>query len=202
MSSLITEIIPPQAHELIRDRIGAILAVEIANQVIIDGDYEMDADVYVERSKPFDKTEVPAVNVSLARGSYDSQNQGNTRGTYAYNIDVYTAAKNTEDIAGDVRSAFKLQKLIGWCRFILEHPVYTTLSFDPPFISHRSCAELSIKETVPEDATSQCMGRLSLTVVANNAPELLAAAQINSHYTTVKLSATNKGYLFIIDDLA
>jgi len=200
MSSKISEIIPTQAHELIRDRIGAILAVEIAAQVTADGDYDMDANVYVERTKPFDKTEVlPAINVSLARASYDSQHMGSTKVTATYNIDVYTSAKTRADEVGDVRAAFKLQKLLGWCRFILEHPVYKTLDFAAPFIQRRSCREVNIAGPNPEDGTNQAMGRLSFTVEATETAGLLATIALTENYTTVKLSLTEKGHLFILE---
>ena len=78
----ITQAIPPQAFEIIRNRIGLILAEEIDNQSILTYDPDLDLTVWVERTVPFDKTELPSVNVSLARGSYDSKTYRETDSTY------------------------------------------------------------------------------------------------------------------------
>jgi hypothetical protein len=195
--SKITEEIPAQAYELIRDRIGAILAVEIAAQVTNYGDYEIDANVWVERWKPFSHTEVPAINVQLARGNYDGQHQGSADGTFTYHVDVYDGAKSTTATDGDKRAALKVQKLLGVCRYILQHTAYKTLDFAPPFIHRVTVTEFNIAQQGEQDSTNQSMARLTVTVKAGELTTLLSAIAIDSHYSTVKLSTTDKGFLYI-----
>lgn len=199
MSSVIDYAIPTQAYELIRDRIGAILAVEVAEQVVLGGDYEMEATVWVERSRPFDLTELPAINVSLATGRYDNKHQGDARGTYRYNIDIYMRSKATNDQLGDVLSAFKVQKLIGICRHILEHTAYKYLLFTPPFIQRTMCEEINISQMDAGDMITRGMGRLSFTVVAGETTTLMDSVTFNAHWTTVKLALTEKGYQYKIE---
>lgn len=192
----INGIIPVSYFERIRDRIGVILALEINNQLLLSGNYEIDADVYVERNIPFDKVQVPTVNVSLASGNYANKNQGSVDGTYEFFIDCYTSAKSNSGAEGDVRATIKLHRLLGICRAILENPVYKTLDFTPPGIQHTSCTSINIRSNQSMDALNNCMGRLSFKVVANETTELLTATLIKEFYTTVKIDTSDEGYVY------
>lgn len=193
-------IIPAQYYELIRDRIGAILALELNNQVLLSGDYDLDADVFVESGSTFDKIEIPVINVSLVSVNYDNKEQGSVRGTYVYAVDAFTSAKSGNTVSGDVRATFKLHRLLGVCRAILENPVYKTLDFTPPSISRTLCSDIQIAKTTKDDATNTAMGRVNFTVVANETTELLTALQISEYYTKVKLHETDKGYQYEITE--
>ena len=59
----IYNIIPVQNFELIRDRIALILATEVNNQFVLSGNEDINCDVWLERSTPFDKIENPTINV-------------------------------------------------------------------------------------------------------------------------------------------
>lgn len=193
--SKINYIIPQQNFEIIRDRIGAILLIEIDNQVLMGADYSIDPEIFVERSNPIDKVENPCINISLAQGSYDNKSQGAVRGTYTYNIDVYTNAKSGVT-PGDQKATLKMQKLLGICRAILENSVYKTLDFAPPFINRTLCAEINIRANSTPDSFNTAMGRLSLTVVANEDTEFLEAIPIGDYWTQVKIELTEKGYQY------
>lgn len=194
--SLITQAIPPQAFEIVRDRIGAILADEINRQFIITGDAELDLDVWVERFVPFDKEEIPTVNVSLVSGAFSGHTQKNTDGLYSYAIDVHAKAKSSEDDRGDSLAVIRLHRLMGICRAILENPYYKTLGFTPPFIMNRHCESVSIADPGRQDATSAAMGRLIFSVRVIENTELVSPAALYMNNTRVKLHETDKGYFY------
>jgi hypothetical protein len=196
--SLINGIIPKQAFELIRDRIAEILSVEMANQFALTSNTDFDMDVWVERFVPFDKEELPTINVSLATGSLAGHTQKTTEGTYTYFVDVHAKAVSRDDEHGDSVASIKLHRLIGVCRAILENPRYKTLSFDAPLIFNRHCESISIAEPGRQDAVSSVMGRISFVVKAIETVELLTPVLIGRSDTQVKLFENDRGYFYSV----
>lgn len=192
----ISSIIGNSYFEQIRDRIAVILALEIENQLLLSGNYDIDADVWLERNIPFDKVEVPAVNVSLASGNYDNKTMGSVRGSYDFFIDCYCSAKATSVAEADRRATLKLHRLLAICRSILENPVYKTLDFVPPGIQHTSVSSLNIRSAQNTDALNTVMGRLLFKVVATETTSLLTAPEINQFYTSVKIDTSDQGYVY------
>jgi PKD repeat protein len=192
----ITQAIPSQAFEIIRNRIGLILAEEIDNQSILTYDPDLDLTVWVERTVPFDKTELPCVNVSLARGSYDSKTYRETDSTYTYNIDVFANSESSNGVDGDIDSKFILHKLLGVCRAILENQAYKTLGFLPAFVMRSAVVDLNIAETNPNDGNYSTMGRLTLSVRVPEVSQIPDAETIAGISTSIKLAQTNQGYYY------
>jgi hypothetical protein len=192
----ITQAIPSQAFEIIRNRIGLILAEEIDNQSILTYDPDLDLTVWVERTVPFDKTELPCVNVSLARGSYDSKTYRETDSTYTYNIDVFANSESSNGVDGDIDSKFILHKLLGVCRAILENQAYKTLGFLPAFVMRSAVVDLNIAETNPNDGNYSTMGRLTLSVRVPEVSQIPDAETIAGMSTSIKLAQSNQGYYY------
>lgn len=186
--------IPPQNFEIIRDRLAVILADELENQVLFYNP-ELDANVYVERTDPINNTELPALNVSLASGSYDNKDVTGTDGTYTFNIDAYTSAKATALANADTQSTFNLHRLLGVCRYILENPVYRNLGYVTPYISRVTVGSINIAEPGAKDALSTFMGRLTVTVRVVETTALLPAELIAGYETAAKLYTTEQGYV-------
>ncbi len=202
MSSVINSIIPPQSFEIVRDRIGRIIYEEMANQFALTSNQDFNVQNWIERFLPFDKTELPSINVMLAEGQYSGQTQIQSDGTYRYYIDVYVHAKTDANDAGDSKATFKLHRLLGLCRAIIEDPRYKTLGFTTPpgFIMNRHYESLNIREPIQKehDALSSVMGRLTLSVKVPELPGgFVPTVQVRTTKTTVKLSSTEKGYLWI-----
>ncbi len=158
--SVIDAAIPPQSFERVRDIIGAILADELSAQKILTYDEVSVKGVWIERTSAFDKEEVPAVNVALLRGDPRQQSNIHVDGVYRYAIDCYTKAKATDAVEGDQRAMYKLHRLLGVCRSILEDPKYKTLGVAPPFLGNRHIESLGIADPGKQDATNTMMGRL------------------------------------------
>ena len=197
----LTGVIVEQNFEKIRNRIGEILADEIANQFSLrPTETEIDAKVFVERFTPFDKSEFPAVNVLLSSAEYNPITSVQDNGMYEFFIDVYTTGKNTGGVRGDSVSAQNLHKLLGICRSILRSPYYLTLGFQVPQIGHISIPSIQVMEPKNnQDATNAIWGRLVFKVLAPETSELQVAVDIDSWKTQVKLNLTEKGYLYEIN---
>lgn len=198
--SIINLPIKPQAFEVVRDRIGRILADELYNQWLLTYDPDFKAKVWVERFLQFDKTEVPAVNVMLAQGDYGGQTAIQSDGTYRYFVDVYMSAKAGADGPGDVKALIRLHKVMGKCRAIIMDPRYITLGFlrPPGFIMNRHFESIQIQNPNERehDADNNVMGRLILSVKVPEATDNVVPGNIQEFVTNVRLGLTDQGYLW------
>lgn len=198
VASRIPAAIEPRAFEKIRDRIVEILVVELAHQTAITYNEVLDADVYRERSVPFDKTDLPAVNVAVAKGDFNNASLLQKDGNYVYHIDCFTRAKTDDDEGGDAKAMLKLHSLMGVCDAIISDHQYKTLGFAPPFLSGRRIEEMQIAEPKRnEDAESIMMGRLTLIVRVPETVNKLPGTLIVGYETQVKIDDTEKGYIYI-----
>lgn len=192
--------IPPQNYELIRDRIASILYIELENQWVLTYDRDLMLPVWVERTIPFDHTEAPCVNVSLASGVFDNEDGRGSDGTYQFNIDVFAKAAQAGTMNGDQLATMKVHKILGKCRAILKNNAYIRLSFTPPSISRTTVSSLAIAEAGKKDAEHVMMGRLVFTVRVPEDVELKTANLIDGYDTAVKMLLTDKGYVFSGDN--
>lgn len=194
--SNINTIIPSQGFELIRDRIADILLDEVHNQSALSDDLSIDVPVYLERVIPLDKSEIPAYNVSLASGTFANKDYyGSVDGTYQILIDAYSNSKSTDAEKGITASSKKMHRMIGIARAIFENPVHKTLLFPAPFISRIFCSGFDVAIGDKDDALNTAMGRLTLTVIANETTALKVADLIKGYTTRIKLSDTDQGYV-------
>ena len=197
MASVITGIIPPQQFEIIRDKIGLILYEEIKNQFALTTDQNLNVKTFVERFVPFDKTDFPCLNIIFSGGQYGNKNVKTVDGTYSFYVDVYTSAQSNVTATGDKEASFRLHKLLGICRAILENPQYRNLGFTNGQIGNATVSDISIQQpNNSQDGTSSIMGRLTFNVRALECTQLLDAVLVNSTKTEVKLNLTDKGYLY------
>lgn len=193
--ALITTIIPPQAYEVIRDRIYAILQDEIKNQQTLSGDTET-INFFIERSKPVQSVEMPAIVVSFAEADYETKTIVVKDGKYLYNIDVWNNSREVSGVDGDQLSSLDLQKLIGKVRFILEHPIYVTLLFPRPGITRVTVQKIAIGNPNQSDMESVIMGRITLLVEAAENESFLNALAIAGADTVANIDTSPDGYQY------
>lgn len=199
--SKITQEIPPQGFELIRDKIGEILADEILAQFVLHSDPERNAKVFIERITPIDKTEMPLINVLYSRSGYDNNSAINSDGKNTYNIDVYTGAKTKIAKRGGAESMARLGRILGIIRAILESPFYLTLGFAAPFIMGTEVTGIEIQDPRDnQDAANTVMGRLIFVVDAKEDVEQIQPVTAAGYDTQVKLHETEKGFVYITDN--
>ena len=197
MTVLIDNIIAPRVFELIRDKISEILAVEIANQFILTSDESINATVWLERYVPFDKVDLPAINVCLASGSYDDTSVVDQDGDFTYYIDVYTSAKTTNSQRGYLTSSLTCQRLTGIVQGILSDAKYKNLGFSEKIISNRTLREFSILEPQnTKDAISMVMARLTFNVRATDDEKLIEGITVGEALTTTKLNDSENGLYY------
>lgn len=197
MASIIDYAIPTGSFELVRDRIGQILADEIANQAILHADTSLNANVYLERFVPFAVTDCPSINVSLNTGEYSSLTQIRQDGTYQFFIDVYEKATHTSTQRGDQKAIVKLHKLANITRAILVHNRYKTLGFENPFIEHTEIKSIAIGTPQNKlESENMVMSRLVFEVRVPETSQGVTPLDIDGYTTQAILGLTDKGYLY------
>jgi hypothetical protein len=191
--------IPTQGFELIRDQISSVLMNEFQNQVnVFENVNCMGVNFFAERNTPMDKTEQDFINISLFKGDYSNKEPDYVDGVYQYMIDVVTGGKARPGKSGDTLSNFRLQKIIGTIRYILESSVYNTLLFEPPFIAHTELSKFQIykPDSTAGDAANIAIGQAVFTVRCGEFTEALTKNLIEGSDTSVFLELTNKGYQY------
>lgn len=193
----ITDQIPEQNFEIIRDQIGAILTLELAAQ-----DVTQDIKVWTERFISFNQSELPAINVSFDNVPYDNHNPKTRTGENEYFIDIYTKAKhegNSKDEKGDVIASRLAQRIAGIVAYILSSAEYYYLDFEPGLIQSRWISEIKVGKLQEQDAVHTIVSRVTFKVKANeNVGDLTGVAGLIAT-SQVKLDQTEKGYLFKIE---
>lgn len=193
----ITNVVPKQGFEVVRDRIAEILAIEIDTQAQLSYEAYLDlVSVYTEIANPVDKVDLPCVVVSYANTSFSNKSQGSEDGLDVYHIDVYTSAKTTATNPGDKIAALRCQKLLGLCRYILADPIYKTLGLTAPSISRVYNSEINIGQISQSDAINTCMGRLTVNVVCNESNKFITPSLIAGYTTSVQLDESDLGYFY------
>ena len=199
--ALINNEIPVQIFELIRDRIAEILSIEILNQYTLFGNEDLNLKVWLERNVPFNHSECPAINVSLAEGIFDQNTTTRSDGTYTYYVDVYHKGKSDEIEGGYLKSNRSNQRVLGVVRYILEDPQYKRLGFQAPSIGGRNIRNFQISEASNnQDSTSITMSRLTFEVRCPEIEELLDANIISSAITSLTLNESDNGYFYEYDN--
>jgi hypothetical protein len=193
--------IPIQKFELIRNRIANILVDEITNQITLQYSDLFAMGVFIERFPNFDKTELPVLNVSLARGSYDNEDMIQSDGTYTYYVDAFmrfSAVKNADNTITDGSSlaAIKVQRAIAFCRTVLKNQAYKTLGFAPPFLNSVTVSEFNIANPDREDMEHSIMARITVEVVCPETSELAEGLLLAGYDTQVLLGDSQLGYIF------
>jgi len=199
MSAKITEIIVEQSFEVLTETIGAILLLELTNQKELHC-IDFDLEAFVERIEPIDKSEDVVVNVSLNNVSYDNHNEFEVQGNNTFNIDVYTYGLETSTQTADKDVSLKLQKVIGWIRYILSSTKYKTLGFAPGLVAGTYVQSINFDDTFgKEDGSMSRMARLVFSVRANEFQNSDDSKAFNRNDTIIKLDLTEKGYKLIFN---
>jgi len=193
----INRIIGQRDYELIRNRIGEILTVELANQEAITYDELFDVPVFVQRSKPVNQDESKLINVSFNEGRYSGQTVISSNGEHTFFIDVVVTGKSTPDGRGDVLTAFNCQRLAGVVVGILEDPQYVTLGFERPFIGRFHVTEVTPGNIERGEATELTVTRITVNVQCLQKEPGINGVPFHSNFTNVNLALTEFGFQFV-----
>ena len=198
---LINETIGPANFELVRDRIGEILANEMPSQAQKNGLDYLNCTIGIERLIPVDKTECPFINVQVEKGEYDNYTKIRREGTYNYWVDCYQRASAIDDKEGDQYAQEKLQRTFGVVEHILNHWEYEVLGFQRPKISRVEVTEILMPESGQyENMPNSIMGRAIVRVVVEEVSEPYTPLNLDTFSTQVKLGDSDNGYIFFGPD--
>lgn len=199
MSAKITEIIAEQSFELLTKKVGAILLLELTNQIALQNS-DIDLGVFIERITPIDKSEDIVVNVSLNSVPYDNHNQFESQGTHTFNIDTYGFGIASADESANTNISLKLQKVTGWIRYILSSTKYKTLGFEPGLVGGTYVQSINFDDNYgKEDGAMTRMSRLVFSVRASEFQNPDDSQPFTINNTNITLSSTNKGYKLIFN---
>ena len=195
----IAEIIPQQGFEIVRDAIGAVLALELKNQKKLQGLSEP-FNVFNARSTPFHQSEILMVNVLLDSANYSNAHAVGVHGTTSFFIDIYSSAKEDVKNLGDLNSTVRRDKYLGMVRYILQHHKYNMLGLPVGCIMNTTVESFeNFEPSNAQDASFVKMSRLVFTTRINEQQSLWDGVEINSIFTNVKLELTDRGYQYITE---
>lgn len=199
MAARITNIIPTQAFEVVRDLIGAILKLELENQKTLQLEAQMEFDedinVYVGRLTPFNYSEQLMINVSLDSANYQQQHEKGVHGSTNYFIDIYVSGEESEDEDGGFNSTNRRDRFIGMIRYILQDHNYKTLGLPAGIIMSSGIDGFeTLDPREHEDTSFISMARMTFSTRINETQSLASGIEINTIFTDIKLSDTNHGY--------
>lgn len=199
--ALITEIIPQQGSEIVLNRLGAILFLEISNQITLQsiGD---DFDLYIGRQEPYDKSEDVVIIVRTDNVNFTGQSQEGMQGENVFNIDIFCQGRSTQVVSGNTVSKDKMQRYLGFCRYILGSTKYKTLNFPMTGLIGGVYVQ-TIQHDLrygEEDANFITFSRLQVSVRINECQELWGTNPFEGLDTVIKLDETEKGFKLIFNN--
>jgi len=196
---MLNNLIPSQAFELIRDAIGRVLTAEFANQMTLGAAIIL-PNIYLERTCPIDKEELPVINVIYAESqNYDENTSYTSIFDNKFLIEVYTNSPTTPSTDGDKKSALANVKLMGMIRSILMDHKNLYLDFTDKFIQSRKVQSIArTQPRISNDAENTISGTLEVHYVAEETTETEQGTLGILFNTVVKLENTEKGYKFTI----
>lgn len=197
MMAKITNVIPISKIEIIRDRIGAILAAEINNQYSLTNDTDLNLLVWQERAVAFDTTELPAINIYFDSASEIEKTLKLSKYQLKYNIEILANSTSTSSGDGDKLAALKVHKIIRIIRYILEHPYYLTLDFSRGSISKTNIDQISIVPPVSQnDGTYTSSAQINFNVEVMEENGNILAIKAKEITTEIEIDESGKGYFF------
>lgn len=185
--------IPAQNFEIIRDVTGAILTLELADQTETS-----DVGVYLEKSTPFDQSDLPAVNISFDSVPYDEHDIEYRRGKNKYFIDVSVNAKSKVNEQADEASSLKCQRIAGIIAYILSAPQFVTLAFNSGLIQHRLITNMQMGVLSNQDSKHTVVCRITFEVMAGEEVGQIQGVTSSGVLTQVKIAETEKGFKYEI----
>lgn len=200
MEPKITAIIPVQGFEIVLNRLGAILFLEIANQRTLGNDMEP-IGFYLERTDSYDKDEGIVVNVSLVNTPYSGKTQTASQSDSVFNIDVYVNAKGSSVLSGDDAARQKLHKYVGWVRYILSCTYYKTLGFPPGGLGGAAVDDSSFDPLINRESGDHIrFSRTTYSARIMENQEAWAGVPLDGNDTKILINQTSKGYKLTLNN--
>lgn len=181
----INGIIQQRTCEIVIDKIGIILAEEIANQYELSEEEALNADVWALRNTPISEDDLPCILVSFLEINADRTSVQEAKGDNRISIECFA------------RNRVELNRLMGVVWSILSDPQYKHLDLPAGTISGLpKVTKIQFQERYEYDANSIAIGRLIFEFSAPETFQLIDRPLYNGGTTVVRLWESDKGYLW------
>lgn len=198
--SRITEEIPKQGFEIVRDAIGSILKIELENQKALKGLTD-EINIFSGRSVPFQSSEKLMINVLVDSANYGDRGETRVFGGTNYFIDIYVSSKQTDGNTGGFNSTLKKDLYLGMIRYILEDTRYKTLALPLGLIMSRGVEGFeNFESSNQQDSSFVKMARITFSTRLNESQGTWDGINISEFFTNVKLDLTDRGYIYILEN--
>lgn len=173
---------------------------EFANQGILVGGFDYGLNIFIERTAPIDKEDLPVINIVYAESIDVDENTSYTSVfDNKYLIEIYSNATADENSPGDLKSALLNSHLMGMVRAILMNQQNLYLDFTDKFIQSRKVQTMTrTQPRIATDSLNTISGTLEVHYIAEETTELQEGYLEALLSTVVKIENTEKGYKFII----
>lgn len=203
--AIITETIPRQGFEIVQNRIGEILLLELTNQKALQG-FTSDFGVFLERQEPFDKSEDVMITVMLSGADYKGFTQKDSQGDTTYVIDVFCGGEGRPNMSASLVARDKVFLYIGMIRYILSSGKYQTLGLPPGLIGGKYLESFKIDIDFSNfgnhsnyDAKFIRYARMLFTVRIQENQDLWTGIPLLGNNTLVTLDSTDKGFQLVFN---
>lgn len=196
---MLNNVIPSQNFENIRDAIGRLLTAEFANQAILVGGFDYGLNIFLERTAPIDKEDLPVINIVYVDSTDIDENTSFTSVfDNKYLIEIYSSGEADANSPGDLKAALLNSHLMGMVRAILMNNENRYLDFTDKFIQSRKVQTMTrTQPRIANDAENTISGTLEVHYIAEETTELKEGNLEALLTTVVKIESTEKGYKFI-----
>jgi hypothetical protein len=185
--------IKKQTFEVIRDQIALILKEELENQAELDSNFKA-PEVYINRFINLNHHNIPAINVTTDRASYQNESPKHQLGLYTYQLEFYHKGQSTSKNDASEISARRNEDMVGKARHILMAPEYYNLDFQEQIIGRRYFDDFSIGNPNVTESLAVSMAAMNFNVLAGELPNLASPTPIQGNTTTVLVKDAAYGY--------
>lgn len=197
----INEIVGKDYFQLCKDNIATILLDELQNQATLQANQDLNlSKIWCERKRPFNASEIPAINLSIESVNYGPKNRGQREANLTLTIDVYDSKVSTIDGDADELLSESTWQITRTIQYVLDNPIYATLGL-APYVMHTEVQSIEGGQ-VGETEDNRC-SILRIKFIVKTMSILQGATPIPSSQlnTVAKLSQTEQGFIYqIIND--
>lgn len=196
--ALIKTVIETDSFQVIRDKIAAILLDELANQSVLDENPDLAYDkIWKERRRPFNLSEIPAINLSIGSVDYAEKFRGGRKPEIVYFIDVYNSKLHDSSDADELVMD-SIWHVVRTIQYILDHPAYGSLLLSP-LISHTEITKVTPGQAEMSDGGQCGILRIEFLVKTISVEAPFDLKDLDGNDTTVKLIETDLGYYYQLE---
>jgi len=181
--------------EAIRDKIGSILATELAAQT-----YTSSLTVWRDRGVKFNTDELPSINLQFDSSTVENQTPDTSQFQAKFFVDVYTNAKHTATTDGDKEATKTALRIAMIIRYILESAEYRRLDLTAGKINNRRVTNIQQAKMSEGDSLHTVVCRIEFLVTFTDSVTNVAGVTGEVVGTQVKIGESEKGFYFLYDN--